>query len=93
MFDFEGNECVPYLATRQVTTGVQLKKIVVRMPNLQAELGPDILTEQTRARSKANAAGTGMLDSGFAPESGTAAELVGLAPFRNRFDGELVAYS
>lgn len=59
--------------------------------------GPDILAEQTPARSKAIAAGTGIPflapDSGFAPESGTAAEWVELAPFRYRFDGELVAYS
>lgn len=74
MFDLEGGRLCAYLAARQVMTGVQLKKIVVRMPNLQAELGPDILTEQTTARSKAIAAGTGMLDSGFDPESGTAAE-------------------
>lgn len=55
--------------------------------------GPDILTEQTPARSRAITAGTGMPDSGFAPESGTAAEWVELVPFRYRFDGELVAYS
>lgn len=74
MLEFEGGRMCGLFGGAASDDGVQLKKIVVRMPNLQAELGPDILTEQIRARSKAIAAGTGVLDSGFAPESGTAAE-------------------